>query len=76
MKEISEAIVSAKYEIVIPREARKALGLKPGDRLLVVAYGDKIIVLEKPKSYRKAITGIGRGLYPPDYLEKERESWE
>ena len=73
---MAEATLSSKNQIVIPREARKALGLKPGDKLLVVAYGDKIIVLEKPKSYRKAIAGIGRGLYPPDYLKKERESWE
>jgi AbrB family looped-hinge helix DNA binding protein len=73
---MAEATLSSKNQIVIPREARKALGLKPGDKLLVVLQGDNIIVLQKPKSYRKAITGIGRGLYPPDYLKKERESWE
>jgi len=52
------------------------MGLKPGDKLLVVLKGDDMIVLRKPKSYRAAIAGIGRGLYPPDYLKKERESWE
>ena len=52
------------------------MGLKPGDKLLVVMRGDDMIVFRKPKSYRAAITGIGRGLYPPDYLKKERESWE
>ncbi|HWY08688.1 MAG TPA: AbrB/MazE/SpoVT family DNA-binding domain-containing protein [Candidatus Acidoferrales bacterium] len=73
---MAEAIVSSKYQIVIPREARKALGLKPGDKLLVILHGDNIIILQKPKSYRKAISGIARGLYPPNYLKKERESWE
>ncbi len=73
---MAEAILSSKYQIVIPREVRKALGLKPGDRLLVVVSGNCLILRKKPKSYRKAISGIGRGLYPPDYLQKERESWD
>ena len=71
---MAEATLSSKNQIVIPREARKRLGLKPGDKLLVVLKGDDMIVLRRPKSYRVAITGIGRGLYPPDYLKKERES--
>lgn len=73
---MTEATLSSKNQIVIPREARKALGLKPGDKLLVVLLGEDVIVLRKPKSYRKALTGLGRGLYPPDYLKKERESWD
>ena len=73
---MAEVTLSSENQIVIPREARKALGLKAGDKLLVVTYGDKIIVMEKIKSYRKAIAGIGRGLYSSDYLKQERESWE
>jgi AbrB family looped-hinge helix DNA binding protein len=73
---MAEATLSSKNQIVIPREARKALGLKPGDKLLVVVQGDRIIVLQKPKSYAAALQGIGRGLYPADYLKKERESWD
>jgi AbrB family looped-hinge helix DNA binding protein len=76
MAAMRELTLSSKNQIVIPREARKALGLRAGDKLLVVAYGDKIIVMEKPKSFRKAIAGIGRELYPADYLKKERDSWE
>ncbi|HKI11081.1 MAG TPA: AbrB/MazE/SpoVT family DNA-binding domain-containing protein [Candidatus Acidoferrum sp.] len=73
---MAEATLSSKNQIVIPREARKRMGLKPGDKLLVVMKGEDMIVLRKPKSYRTAITGIGRGLYSTDYLKKERESWE
>lgn len=73
---MAEATLSSKNQIVIPREARKALGLKTGDKLLVLLQGDNIIVLQKPKSYRKAIAGIGRGLYAPNYVKKERDSWE
>jgi len=61
---------------VIPREAREALGVKAGDKLLVVVRGNKIIVLEKPKAYHSALRGLGRGTYPDGYLRKEREDWD
>ena len=73
---MAEATLSSKNQIVIPREAREALDLKPGDKLLVTIFGGRIIVMERPKSYRAALTGIARGLYPKDYLRKERNSWK
>lgn len=71
---MAEATLSSKNQIVIPREAREALQLKPGDKLLVSVLGGKVLVLEKPKSYHRAI--LGRGTYPKNYLKKERESWK
>jgi AbrB family looped-hinge helix DNA binding protein len=73
---MAEATLSTKNQIVIPREAREALGVKPGDKLVVVVRGDRVIVLQKPKSYRAAIRGLGRGVYPSGYLPKERKSWD
>jgi AbrB family looped-hinge helix DNA binding protein len=70
-----EVKVSAKNQIVISREVREALGVKAGDRLLVVPRGDTVILLRKPKRYAKAIAGIGKDSYQPAYLDKERESW-
>jgi len=75
-KAMTEATLSAKNQIVIPREAREALGLKPGDKILVVVRGGKVLVLQKPKSYHAAIRGLARSKYPKDYLQKERQSWE
>ena len=72
---MAEATLSSKNQIVIPREAREALDLKPGDKLLVTVMGGRVLVLEKPKSHRAALAGIARGLYPKDYLRKERNSW-
>jgi AbrB family looped-hinge helix DNA binding protein len=72
-KSTAEATLSSKNQIVIPREAREALQLKPGDKLLITAHAGKILILEKPKSYSKVI--LGRGRYPKDYLKKERQSW-
>lgn len=71
---MAEATLSSKNQIVIPREAREALQVKPGDKILVRVLGNKVLVLEKPKSYHRAI--LGRGTYPKDYLKKERQSWK
>ena len=70
-----EVKLSSKNQIVIPREARKALDLKAGDRLLVVVRENNVILLRKPRRYSAAIRGIGKGLYSPAYLREERESW-
>ena len=70
-----EVKLSSKYQIVIPREIRGALGVKAGDKLLVVARGNTVILLRKPKHYSKAIAGMGKDLYDSGYLAEERESW-
>ena len=73
---MAEVTLSAKNQIVIPREARQALGVKAGDKLLVVTMGEGVIILQRPKAYHKAIRGIAKGLYPDGYLEKERAGWK
>jgi len=71
-----EVKLSSKNQIVIPREARDALGVKAGHKILIVVRGDTAILLRKPGKYSKSISGIGKGLYQPAYVEKERESWK
>ncbi len=75
-KVMPDATLSAKNQIVIPREAREALHIKPGDKVSVVVRGQRVIVLERPKSYADAIRGLGKGVYGPEYLKQERESWD
>ncbi|MBM4134901.1 MAG: AbrB/MazE/SpoVT family DNA-binding domain-containing protein [Nitrospira sp.] len=67
--------LSSKNQIVIPKEAREAMQVKGGDELLVVVKGNMTIVMPKPKNYAKALYGIGKGVYPPGYLKRERRSW-
>jgi AbrB family looped-hinge helix DNA binding protein len=55
---------------VIPKEARAALGVKAGDKLLVIVRNEQVIVLQKPKSYQAAIRGLAQGVYPKGYFEK------
>jgi AbrB family looped-hinge helix DNA binding protein len=73
---MAQATLSSKNQIVIPREAREALGVKAGDKLLVVVRGSTVIIRPKPHNYQKAIRGIAGGAYPADYLRKERQSWD
>ena len=73
---MSIAKLSSKNQVVIPREARHALKVKAGDDLVVVVRGEHIIMMKRPKSYAAALRGLGKGLYPLDYLEKERQSWD
>jgi AbrB family looped-hinge helix DNA binding protein len=72
---MAEVKLSSKNQIVVPREVRAALRLKAGDRLLLVVRDDTAILLAKPKKHSRALLGIGKGTYPPDYLSQERESW-
>lgn len=70
------ATLSSKNQIVVPREAREALGVKAGDRLLVVVQGKSVTIMPEPASYAKALYGRSRGKYPANYLKNERDSWE
>jgi AbrB family looped-hinge helix DNA binding protein len=72
---MTEVTMSARNQIVIPLEARVALRLKPGDKVLVVIHGKELLILKKPTSYQAAIRGIAHGVYPEGYLDKERRSW-
>jgi len=52
--------VSPKYQIVIPREVRDALKLRPGQKLQVIPYDNRIelIPLQEPRSLRGFLKGI------------------
>jgi AbrB family looped-hinge helix DNA binding protein len=41
--------VSPKYQVVLPKAARKALGVKVGQKLIVFAYDNRIVLVpERP----------------------------
>ena len=71
----SEVTLSSKHQIVVPRDAREALGLKPGDKLLIVTLGDRVMMMRRPSSHADAIKGLARGLSPREHVDTERGSW-
>lgn len=68
-----------KNQIVIPEEARGRLGLRAGDEMVVRIRGDRIELVPRPRSYTKAVLGLGsdlwRGIDVAAYVSGEREAW-
>ena len=56
--------VSPKYQVVIPKAVREALGLYPGQKMQVVEYGGRIELIPERdfKELRGFLKGINTGL--------------
>jgi AbrB family looped-hinge helix DNA binding protein len=69
--------LSSEYQIVIPQEAREALGLSAGDELLVLCKPDRVVIVPKPKKFAKRMAGLHREVWQgaDAYLRNEREDW-
>jgi AbrB family looped-hinge helix DNA binding protein len=52
--------ISPKYQVVIPREIREALQLKPGQRVQVLAYGNRIELI--PEKSIPEMRGFLKGI--------------
>ncbi len=54
--------VSPKFQVVIPREIREGLGLRPGHRVQAFRYGDRVefIPIRPMKSMRGFLKGLDR----------------
>jgi AbrB family looped-hinge helix DNA binding protein len=64
--------LSSKHQIVVPREARDALGLRPGDRLLVNVRDDGVIEMRRRPENPAAEL---EGLIPCDTIAEEETLW-
>ncbi len=51
---------SSKGQVVIPRDVRRALGLKPGQKVSVTLEGDRAVVVPLPEDPVKATWGMFR----------------
>ena len=61
--------ISPKYQVVIPREVREALQLKPGQRVQVLAYGNRIEMI--PEKSISEMRGFLKGI--KTHFERESE---
>jgi AbrB family looped-hinge helix DNA binding protein len=70
---VLSAKVSSKNQISIPSEARRRLGIEPGDRLSVEIVDETMVLRRRPQRASDRLWGIGRGLYGPDPVTFVRE---
>lgn len=73
---MTQATIGARYQVVIPKNERKRLRLKPGAKVEVQAENDRIVIYPAAaKSWR----GIGKELAGNedalDYVKRLREEW-
>jgi AbrB family looped-hinge helix DNA binding protein len=41
--------ISPKYQVVIPKKIRNSLGLKPGQKVQIISYGNRIELIPERK---------------------------
>ena len=79
-----QTLVNVKYQVVIPKEARKKISLKPGQKMNVDVVGQKVVLSKAnkkkewkwPDDYIKRLGGIWEGVDVDKYLDEERNSWD
>ena len=69
--------LSSKFQVVIPQQARAALGLVAGDELLILVKDDRIVMMPKPKNFTDRLAGLHKEIWRDGtaYLSTEREEW-
>jgi AbrB family looped-hinge helix DNA binding protein len=62
--------VSPKYQIVIPKTVRKALNIRPGQKMQVIEYAGRIELI--PERDIKELRGFLKGINTEFIREKDR----
>lgn len=65
---MSQVLVSTKYQVVIPKEARQMIGLKTGQKMTCIVKGNIIYLI--PKKPLSAFRGIAKGISVKGLREK------
>ncbi len=80
-----QTLVNIKYQVVIPKEVRKKITVKPGQRMDVNVAGNQIILspsrnkakMNWPEDYYEKLGGIWKSSEEINrYLAEEDKSWD
>lgn len=66
---MSTVTISPKYQVVIPRSVRERIQLRPGERLQVISFDDRIELV--PVRPMRKMRGFLRGLNPTFTREED-----
>ena len=68
------------YQITIPREVRRRLGLQAGDIIYLALEEEKVVLRGARGGWTEATRGLGADLWKEERranaIECERDSWE
>ncbi len=75
------AKISSRYQLVLPKEARRALGVEPGDVVLFLIEENTVRMFPKPKSYTRYTRGLGKEMWAKlgggeRFHREEQAAWE
>lgn len=78
---LSTAKLTEKYQITIPTEVRRRLGLAAGDLLYLALEGEQVVLRAARGGWTESSRGLGADLWQTEgggaaAIERERESWE
>ena len=74
--------ISPKYQVVIPREVRKIIKIKPNEKVSVDVGedGQSIVIRPAIKNWAKHMRGLGKEIWQKidveKYIKEERDAWE
>ena len=73
--------LSERNQMVLPRQARAALGLRPGDKVLVVIADGEVRLLPEPQDWVSYMYGLGKEMWESlgggeHFLKEERSEWQ
>ncbi len=66
---MTQAVLSTKYQLVIPREIRQRLHLRSGQRMIFLTKGNVITLV--PERAAAELKGIARGIRPGPTRDKQ-----
>jgi len=72
------ATVNSKYQITLPAEVRRSLGIRPGDRLRVAVSNEQIL-LRKAPPFNLEDLAMFRGPLWRDFdneISNDRDDWD
>lgn len=76
----STVTLSSKNQIVVPREARERMSLRPGQQLLVLCREDRIVLIPRPDDFVGHMTGLHKEVWQDlgadEHLSRERDGWK
>ncbi|MDX1252580.1 MAG: AbrB/MazE/SpoVT family DNA-binding domain-containing protein [Gammaproteobacteria bacterium] len=78
---MSVAKLTSKFQVTIPAEIRRKLGLHAGDTIVIDAEGDKAVLRPIHGGHTARMRGLGKSVWArlgggESVLRTERESWE